>query len=372
MAWAVAGQTQRIGLWGGKLLHQGTFKVSNGAYDLLVDGQTKTALPQGASAKILHAATSIRIETAGKSFAGKKIIFRPSAWNSEFHLTPENPKKDRRIYQDELHLRHRSAGITAINEVDLEKYVAGVVEAESGKDQLYEYYKVQAVICRTYILSNRNKHYGEDFHLCDEVHCQVYHGKSRWNDSIPLATYATKGQVLVDKDINLITAAFHSNCGGYTINSEMVWSKPLDYLIGRPDTFCLHSSQSHWEKEIPAHDWRSYMQKNFHYNMADSLMASRVLHYYPTAKSRYMMDEKLAISLVKIRQDWKLRSTFFIVHEEGDKVRLIGRGFGHGVGLCQEGAMQMCRKGHTYQQVLHYYYTDVHLLDVNRLGFFKD
>lgn len=368
----ISAQTQRIGLWGGKPITQADFKVSNGSYDLLVDGEKKASLPQNGTAKFICTAASVKIETAGKTFSGKKVSLKATAFNSEFHLTPESPKKDRRIYQDDLHVRHRSGGSLFINELDLEKYVAGVVEAESGKDQLFEYYKVQAVICRSYILSNRNKHYGEDFHLCDEVHCQVYHGKSRWNDSIPLATYATKGHVLVDKDINLITAAFHSNCGGHTVNAETVWSKPLDYLVGKPDTFCLHSSQSHWEKEISAREWRSYLEKNFKYNMADSLLALRATHYYPKAKSRFMMDEKLAISLVKIRSDWKLRSTFFIIHEEGDKVRLIGRGFGHGVGLCQEGAMQMCRKGYGYQEVLHYYYTDVHLMNLNQLGFFKD
>jgi stage II sporulation protein D len=366
------GQRLQIGLWGGKPMQRVHFKIANGSYDLLVDESSKLQLTAGQTGVLSWTSASVKVETGGKSFLGKKILFKSTTGNAEFHLTPENPKKDKRQYQDDLKIVHKPSGMILVNEVNREKYVAGVVEAESGKDQLYEYYKVQAIICRSYASSNRNKHYAEGFHLCDEVHCQVYHGKSRWNDSIPLATYATKGFVLVDSDANLITAAFHSNCGGHTVNSEMVWSKHLPYLIGRPDSFCLKSSQSHWEKEISAREWRTYLEKNFKYNMADSLAAFKATHYYPGSKSRYMMDEKLAISLIKIRTDWKLKSTHFIIHEEGEKVKLIGRGFGHGIGLCQEGAMQMCRLGYSFQDVLHFYYHNVRLVDENHLGFFKD
>jgi stage II sporulation protein D len=73
-----------------------------------------------------------------------------------------------------------------------------------------------------------------------------------------------------------------------------------------------------------------------------------------------------------VREDLKLKSTFFSVTTTGEQVVLNGRGFGHGVGLCQEGAMHMARDGKSYIEILRHYYTDVHLVDVNTLDFFRD
>ena len=117
-------------------------------------------------------------------------------------------------------------------------YIAGVSESESGKkDNILEYYKVQAIICRTYALKNSGKHIKEGYNLCDQEHCQVYKGRCT-NPEILLAVSKTTGIIIVDRYNQPINAAFHANCGGQTLNSEDVWSKPLDYLKSVPDTFC--------------------------------------------------------------------------------------------------------------------------------------
>jgi stage II sporulation protein D len=66
-----------------------------------------------------------------------------------------------------------------------------------------------------------------------------------------------------------------------------------------------------------------------------------------------------------IRNDMNLRSTFFSVASEGDSIKLKGRGYGHGVGLCQEGAMVMASKGFNYKQIIDFYYFGVIISDVN-------
>ena len=88
------------------------------------------------------------------------------------------------------------------NEVELENYVAGVVEMEAGSNHTLEYYKVQAIICRTYALSNLRRHETERYNLCDNVHCQVYKGNNRLNQQITEATLQTKNLVLVDKKLD--------------------------------------------------------------------------------------------------------------------------------------------------------------------------
>ena len=81
---------------------------------------------------------------------------------------------------------------------------------------------------------------------------------------------------------------------------------------------------------------------------------------------------QLRYALTLEPKDLKLRSTYFSVRSEDDKVILRGRGFGHGVGLCQEGAMRMAKADLSYTDILHHYYTDVHLVDLSMLEFFRE
>src|SRR5690606_6809159 len=103
-----------------------------------------------------------------------------------------------------------------------------------------EYFKLQGIICRTYALNNLHTHTIEGYNLCDQVHCQAYHGKTFYEDIVS-AVMQTRGIVIVDSDISLITAVFHSSCGGQTVNSEDVWSKSLYYLRAVRDSFCLNA-----------------------------------------------------------------------------------------------------------------------------------
>jgi stage II sporulation protein D len=252
---------------------------------------------------------------------------------------------------------------------DFESYVAGVVESEAGKEQGIEYYKVQALICRTYALSNKRRHEHEGFNLCDQVHCQVYHGMSRFNTDIIEASQVTAGQVIVDSDMNLINATFHSNCGGHTVNSEEVWSKALPYLRAKEDTFCLDGKHATWESQILRSAWFDYMEVKTG-GMSEKPSAD-LYSYKPSGRSTHFLLDDKSVPLKDIRSKWFLNSTYFEMDPDGERLILKGRGFGHGVGLCQEGAMSMIRKGYAYQEVLTFYYTDVHLVHLSVIDFFK-
>ena len=67
-----------------------------------------------------------------------------------------------------------------------------------------------------------------------------------------------------------------------------------------------------------------------------------------------------------------MRSTFFGASTEGNQVILRGKGYGHGVGLCQEGAMEMAALGYNYSKILHFYYSGVHIIDLSAIDFFKE
>jgi len=219
-------------------------------------------------------------------------------------------------------------------------------------------------------LSNARRHANEGFELCDGVHCQYYKGKT--NDAqIIAAGYATRGQVVVDNNLNLITAAFHSNCGGQTVNSEDVWALPMNYLKAVKDTFCLRQPHAGWYRRISTEDWMSYLSLKHKYPVEDSVAYSSAVNYDPFGRKVFFVDRNLMIPLKTIRADFQLKSTFFSIEQRSDSVIFKGRGYGHGVGLCQEGAMRMTRVGYSYKDILLFYFKGVHLVDLASLDFFR-
>lgn len=273
-------------------------------------------------------------------------------------------------YEDNLFVKAHPfhSYLQLINNINIDNYVAGVVEAEVGKSPPEEYFKLQAIICRTYALKNINKHQTEGFSLCDKVHCQAYHGKPK-SEQIKQSALLTSNTVIVDSDINLITATFYSNCGGQSANSEEVWHQELYYLRSVKDSFCLSENNSNWQKKIAKNEWANYLINNGY--PKEILNDSCDYEYFQIGRERFFEKQNVQIPFVKLRTDWKLKSAQFDVKTEGNFVVLQGKGFGHGVGLCQEGAMRMAKMGYTYAEILHFYYEDVHMVDLESLDFFK-
>jgi stage II sporulation protein D len=151
-----------------------------------------------------------------------------------------------------------------------------------------------------------------------------------------------------------------------------VWSKSEPYLRSTADTFCLAAPQATWERTMTRSEWLGYLKRKHNIGDLSGEHLEAVLNYDPMCRDLYLGNIPPLIPLKQVRQDLKLRSTYFSVHTEGDQVRLRGRGFGHGVGLCQEGSMRMASSGRSYTDILHHYFTDVHLVDVGTLDFFRE
>ena len=340
-----------------------------GSYQVMGDDKLLFSVSKGQLADITAIGGKVNIFFSGKNHSGYKKITWKTENNAEFKAQPAGHKNNNRIYKGELLAFSIEGHLQLVNRIDLEDYVSGVIEAESGSDRELEYYKVQAVISRTYALNNRIRHAESGYEICDGTHCQVYHGKPRKEPLTIEAAKATEDIVIVDHEINLITAAFHSNCGGHTVNAEVAWSKPVPYLIGRPDTFCISMPHSTWEKRFPKEKWNAYIKQKRNSNDLASLSDGGILG---ECNPMYCHDSTLTIPRRSMRTDLKLRSTQFKIEYAADEVIFKGRGFGHGVGLCQEGAMRMAKLGHSYKDIIHHYYTDVHLVQRRMLWFYKD
>jgi stage II sporulation protein D len=299
------------------------------------------------------------------SFAN--LEFSADGFLNTFILKPLEPDIRQRVYDDGLKLSADNNGfLKIINKVELEHYVAGVVESEGDVKKNLEFLKVQAIISRTYAISNLRKHIKDDgYNFCDDVHCQVYRGRST-NSLIMMAISQTTGMIIVDNSNKPISAAFHSNCGGETANSEDVWSVSTTYLKAVKDTFCIHQSQAKWEKKILTKEWLNYLSTKFNFPVGDSAMRVKAKTFSQPHRKIYF-DDNPNIPLKTVRTDWKMKSAFFSIEDHGDTLLFKGRGYGHGVGLCQEGAIHMVDLGWTYKDIIRFYYKGVSFINLTDL-----
>jgi len=299
------------------------------------------------------------------------IKFNANTATSNINIKSNSLEKKLKTFQDNLEISVSNNAIRIINITDIEHYIGGVIEAEAGLKAAPEYYKLQAILCRTYALTHLRRHEAEGFQLCDQVHCQVFSNSTK-NKEILTAVIETKGLVIVDSELNLIIAAFHSNCGGQTINSEDVWSLPTSYLKSVTDTFCLQQRHAQWTKKITLKEWTNYidLKHKTPSSTIDTALYNSIA-FSQNNRSIFFTDKALKIPLKTIRSDWSLNSTYFSINQHKDSLIFSGRGYGHGVGLCQEGAMKMAKTGIPYTDILHFYYKNVHLVNLTALNIFK-
>ena len=314
---------------------------------------------------------TVSVKVPGENLGDfKEVRIVSNKFESHYNIKGVSPVVKDRDYFGGISCFSLKGELDVVSLVSMHHYLIGVIESESGNHQGTEYYKVQAIISRTYALKNISKFRHEGFMMTDLVNCQVYLGKMYRNPKIEQAVTETSNMVLVDDEMNFISAAFYSNSGGQTANSEDVWSSEVSYLRSISDPFSKGRSTYYWTKTFEKDDFLKKLKTFYNYPIEDSIAVAAALNWGQTNRAKYFVDWKFHILLTDFRTDFKLRSTYFSVAEEDGKVLLKGRGFGHGVGLSQQGAMTMCDMGYSFKDVLHFYYTGVHLIDLNQREFY--
>lgn len=271
-------------------------------------------------------------------------------------LNPRNVKQ--RTYEGNLIASVGKDGkLFLINDVDFETYIAGVVQSEIYGTQS-DIFRVQAIISRTWALKNINKHRSDGHNFCDQVHCQAYLNRCVRPD-IMLGTIQSNGMTIVDSDGRLIETPFHSNSGGQTANSEDVWRATVPYLRSVPDTFSYHMRQSEWVKVLDERKWLDYFATKHKLDVENDSIRNELLSFSQSQRKVRLC----GIRLTRIRNDFQLKSTFFSVlfDSTSHRVTLSGHGYGHGVGLSQEGTIRMVGLGISYDSIIRHYYTGAHL-----------
>lgn len=358
----VFAQDIAVGLMNRKAISTFLFSPTDSKYVLLTEG--------GDTVYVFKSDDAISVSALGERLLVKSpyglndtvsfLQLVGSETSPNFRVRFNNEKRDY-SYFDKLTVSASGEVLKVVNHVSIERYVARVVQSEVGYGAAEEYYKIQSIICRTYAVRNLERHVIDGYDLCDHEHCQVYSGLKLATNDVIKATSATSGLVMVDPKNELILSAFHANCGGQTSNSEDVWRESRSYLTSVEDTFCLKSRSAVWDKTMPVDEFIT--QLGFKTNAAELENWS----FNQPNRKKYFTLKTDSVETAQMRRLLQLRSTYFDLKVNNGNVEFVGRGYGHGVGLCQQGAMEMAESGYTYSQILGYYYKDVSLIPMTSL-----
>lgn len=351
----------RVRLYSTNSISQINISFDLGSYNLYADGDNllEDFVGEGRSVNIRAEGKKLHVsvnETDYGTFSTLRLEATDTA--CILCLNPVGNSIKQRTYEGDLEVSVLKNGkLLLINNIEFETYIAGVVQSEIYGKQT-DIFRIQSIISRTWALRNIQKHKADGYNFCDNVHCQAYLNRCVRPD-IMLGAIQSSGETLVDTLGNLIETPFHSNSGGETANSEDVWRNALPYLRSVSDTFSYSMKQSDWSKTISADRWVNYFANTHHINTADSLLLDTLLHFTQEHRQARLLN----IPLTRIRVDFQLKSTFFSVtfDSTSNNVILHGHGYGHGVGLSQEGAIRMVNLGISYDSVLRHYYTGAQL-----------
>ncbi len=351
-----------IRIFAARSLKVAVVSVKEGNYKISTFDDKPLSVSKGESVVFAYYNDRVAVKVKNSlSFACDSLIMEGTTGTDRFSVRINGASVVEQNYEGSLKCYPDLGYLVLINHCDIEMYTAGVVKAEGGSGRNIEYIKTQALLARTYMFRYYNRHLIDRYNLCDDIHCQAFMGITT-NPVIIKAVNDTKGLVVLDSDSSLIMSAFHSNCGGETVSSENVWLSGQPYLKKVIDPYCIYSRNAHWMKKIPLDEWEDYLKKAGYSGSGNSKSG---YNFSQITRQKDYRIGSFSIPFKKIRDDLNLKSTFFSVFTDGNYIVLKGRGYGHGVGLCQEGAMAMAAKGFNYSQILKFYYSHIIIADIS-------
>jgi stage II sporulation protein D len=347
--------------------------------EITVDGPLQIKRPGTEETAVLGRSSDSAAYTLGREGSGAIMVGRSSyvtptlklvprcGWFRIRGLTAEGKTRVAR-YRGSLALNLTPKGWVAVNEIEVEDYMLGVVGKEMSLAKTpYEALKAQVVAARTYALyeqaNGRVRQSGELFDLYDDDRSQMYGGMDAENDTAQQLVEDTRGLVVLYQG-QLVHTVYSSTCGGSTEPAWEVLStvQKIPPLAGVPCEFCRPSP--HWE-------WRTTIKKS---DLCEKLTGKKgMVSEVQVAKAakgghalliRYQVAGEAKPRVVDASFGFRLkvgakqiRSNLLVeIKDAGDAIEFAGRGWGHAAGMCQWGAWEMARAGRSAFDILLYYY----------------
>lgn len=347
---------------------KGPFYISATSKYSLISGEKKYLLKSGDFLK----AEFISYEKIIISFQGKKFLFNlPLIFETKGGYILFNNRRYRgKILFDR--------GERVINIVKIEDYLLSVVPPEIGgvRPSLVEAAKAQAVCARSYALRKYLERKDAPFHLYSDIKDQVYLGRDFENPWASVGVEATRGEVLMYRNEIALTL-YHSTCGGRTADfNEAFPAMPyIPYLKSikcnvRGKDLCSVSPYYRWERRYEKKGFINILRRNISKIMGVNLNHGDIKSFRISKRSRHGRVMEIQVKLGKGNQVFRgnevrhilsdqrgpLPSTWFNLTQRGNEIIIKGKGFGHGVGLCQHGARELSKMGWSYEKILRFYY----------------
>ncbi len=283
---------------------------------------------------------------------------------------------------EKLILNFDKKSIQVIGILPLEKYIMGVLAHEMPAQWPLETLKAQAIATRSYTIAVMKARSVKSYHLESTVMDQVYSFlsdeelQSRF-DKITEAVRLTRGQVLESTKKNILKAYYHADCGGETASAQEAWATNEE-LVSVKDNSCPQNPKARWNLRLSSSDLSQRLKK-WAPNGAQKitqLKSLTSLGRVRVAQVEITWDQgrskKIEASLFREAMGFfDFKSTQFEILNIGEGWRFEGRGFGHGVGLCQWGSRFLGLQGLEYRKILEHYYPKAQLkiLEGTMLGF---
>ncbi len=354
--------TLRIGMWTLWHDHEVTLTPTGPKQFTLL--QTCERCP----VEVLHAPAKILAEKDGLIFftTGKTVTSSEIRLSGPVTLTAHGETV---TLHDPVAITAHAGVLIIIVTLPVENYVERVVASESGPGDCTESLKALAIVVRSFALHEAHGH--ADYDLCDSTHCQLLHwsGNGDRRAAAHAATLATAGETLWFHGQRAL-AYFGKDCGGRTASPDEIWphAKPLPYLLSQPDPFCTRQGAREWASQITRSDLTAALAA--HGLAQPGWQNLTVARRGPSGRAVTLQLDRTEISAEDFQLavgeslGWnKVPSTWFEVSRQGDTFSFHGRGWGHGVGLCQKGAAAMAAQGRATREILAQYFPGAEATD---------
>lgn len=336
--------------------------------------------------------SKLKIKTGNKNgtVAGRiSLRFEPSLEiitsegkikNPELPITVESTKRLMRINGDIYPgtiVISKFGDILVVNHVKIEDYLKGVIPYEMGNlpENQLEALKAQAVAARSFVIAHRKP--TEPFDISTTIWDQVYGGVNKTDKIIEKAVEATRG-IVATSNGKIIDAKYSSTCGGVTENNENIWiGERVRYLRSVRDCgwdrkdFCRYSPHYRWERVYDKREFFEVVKKqiqDFFDKTPNRVEWIRITKRTRTNRVRIIEIntdigkfylEKDQIRRLFSDERGSLKSLMFQIKVKSSQIIVSGKGFGHGVGMCQYGAMEMAKEKYSYRKILTHYYKGI-------------
>lgn len=264
-------------------------------------------------------------------------------------------------YYGDIYIKQVDSKLQIVNFVDIEKYLLGVVPYEMPSSFPLEALKAQTVIARSYAQTNINRK-KKDFDLYDDTRSQVYSGipKSRLSN-VEKAIKETKGEVITYNG-RVIDALFHSYSGGYTASAKEVYGNDIEYLKPVEDKYSkgVPMSVLTWTYLIP----KSQFEKEIGFIPLDYDIeyteSNRVKYIILYNEDRSLEKKYTGAEFRRKYSTSKIKSTAYNINIENGDIKVVGSGYGHGVGFSQWSSKTMAEdEKMSYKDIINFFYTGV-------------